>query len=202
MLLNLTQRDFYTRKTGGEQGSVVCCNIKGIVLVLFHSLRCKVSSAFLRDVYSKMPGTVPQYCKIAAANIDTCWELIRESKKSTTPITRVPHMICYVSGFPYMVYQGKRDALVISDFLRRACVSVSQKHIYSRQRQPPPGPAGPVGPAGFTDRLQNQSRESMPVFTGQKEFGNARLRGNGIYYFPIDEAYTYHPSTRVAGLRR
>ena len=158
-LLFLQTDDFSLRK--GEQGQVLCHDIRGFSLVLFYSTQCVYCQQII-PIFKRLPDIV-NGCQFGMINVSMNKQLIRLSKSSITPIEYVPLIILYINGSPYMRYDGPPE----ENEIRRFILEVSNL----------------VQKSGFSNVTKEKG---IPAYT----IGNPLCGEGNVCYLEFDEAYT------------
>ena len=116
--LYLNENDFFIGK--GVRGPIACCNVPGIVFVMFMADPnvCKYCE-LAKPEFMQLPKII-QGAKFAACNLSRCKNLMEHSKQTTTPLTSVPGFILFVNNKPWIQYDGPRTARDFAQFLKDA----------------------------------------------------------------------------------
>jgi thiol-disulfide isomerase/thioredoxin len=164
-LLFLEHSDFFLDK--GQQGTVLCTNIKGFSLVLFYSTVCEHCHTFI-PIFKKLPLSVGG-CQFGMINISKNKPLIAMSNETIAPVKYVPYIVLYVNGRPFMRYDGAREEDAIRKFVFEVAKKVQNKEQFS------------------SEKVKNPSKgDGIPAYTiGKPLCGD----GDGVCYLSFDDAY-------------
>lgn len=196
-LIPLSQDDFSVSRPPGEEPSLRV-SLRGFALVLFFSTRCNWSMDFRKTVFDKLPDYI-RGCHFAVLDVGKHWGVVERSKATSTPVSSVPMVMCYVHGRPYMQYAGERSVEAIQEFMQHVCASVKQKRTYVRappRRAPAPAripgqaPRGAARPPPLRPPSKGvaHTRQNFPVFT--ESWADHPLCGEDhVCYLPYNEAY-------------
>lgn len=167
-LLFLCNDDFQLAK--GSKGNIMCSSIPGYSLILFYSPSCKFCQDLL-PVFRSLPGSIGG-CQFGMVNVSINKQVIKMSRETIAPVNYVPFIVLYLSGRPFMKYQGPSDA----DSIKRFVLEVAQK-MESKQK--------------FSSEQIEKPRETkIPSFTiGHPLWGMSCSEDGQCTYLPFNEAY-------------
>jgi hypothetical protein len=181
-LLFLSSDDF--RVLRGVKGLILCNSIKGFSLILYYLERCEFSRNVL-PIFRKLPSYVPS-CRFGIINVDLNRAVVEMSKSTIDPITRVPYIVLYVDGRPYMSYKGPLESEEIHRFIfdvsedlgkKRAAKSASmsrpapqqqghgQQQMMMRQQPQHLSAATSSGGLMLKPSISHGSGRAIPVYT-------------------------------------
>jgi len=164
-LLFLQTNDFSIQK--GMKGDILCHKIRGISLVLFYSTNCKYCIELI-PIFKRLPGKIGG-CQFGMINVSLERQIIELSKVTISSIKYVPLIILYVSGKPFIRYDGPHD----EEELKRFIIEVSNK-IHLKEK--------------FTKEMnkkQFKNKKDIPAYaSGHPLFGES-----DDFYMEFSEAY-------------
>jgi hypothetical protein len=129
-LLFLTSDDFNISK--GVKGNILCHGIPGISLILFYSVQCK-HCTHLIPIFKKLPGSI-EGCQFGMINVSSNRQCVNMSKETISPINYVPNCILYLSGRPFMRYNGPHDSAEIRRFVIEVAAKIKNKQQFSSEK--------------------------------------------------------------------
>jgi hypothetical protein len=124
-LIHLESDDFYT--ADGTKGKVLCCNVEGICIVIFHADGGKCSHCDDAIPEFKKAARMLGSVKFGLCNLNRNPDIIRLSKTTIAPLEYVPYVILYVNGRPFLRYEGDRTAEDIAEFLQEVMARLQTK---------------------------------------------------------------------------
>jgi thioredoxin-like negative regulator of GroEL len=126
-LMYLQSSNFGVDQT--KHGQAICTSIKGISVVLFYSpTKCQYSPAALQE-FKRVAGTVNGVL-LCVVNIDNNMDIVRQSRKTQTPIDGVPYIMLYENGAPVQIYPESYP--FTADSIRQFIVTVSTNLVKMR----------------------------------------------------------------------
>ena len=129
-LLFLTTEDFVLSR--GTKGNILCTNIPGFSLILFYSTQF-VHCQNLIPIFKKLPGTIGG-ASFGLINIGANKDIIKLSKSTIAPLQFVPYIVLYISGKPYLRYNGAHDLNELRRFVIEVAQNVESKQKFSQQK--------------------------------------------------------------------
>jgi thioredoxin-like negative regulator of GroEL len=163
-LIFLQNSDFNIQK--GVKGDILCHNIRNISLVLFYSVNCEYCR-YLIPIFKKMPGQIGG-CQFGMINVSLEKEIIRKSNATISAIKYVPLIILYVSGKPFIRYDGPHDENEIKRFILEVCNKIQSKEKFTNKE------------------VKNTKDKKIPPYaSGQPLYGDS-----DDFYMEFAEAYT------------
>ena len=123
----LQEKDFSLQE--GKKGNVLCCNTRGITLILFYSKSCPHCSDVL-PVFQTLPRVVP-HCQFGLLNISNHMRVAEMSINSICPIEYVPFIVLYINGRLFMKYTGPKTLEDIAKFLNDVISRLNTKKNFS-----------------------------------------------------------------------
>ncbi len=132
-IIHLTAKDFSIQKNSKDE-NVLCNNIKGIALLVYHSGNgsCKFCDELLPQ-YKKLPEILNS-CKFATMDITasaTHKEIIVKSKQTITPIKYVPDIVLTIDGRPFIQYDDEFTLEKLIEFVNYALKMINSKKSFS-----------------------------------------------------------------------
>ena len=162
-LLFLTSEDFTISK--GIKGDILSHGIPGFSLILFYSTQCDHCQSII-PIFKKLPGTIGG-CQFGMINVSTNKKCVQMSHGTIAPIKFVPYIILYVSGKPFMRYNGPYDMNEITRFV----VEVSKK-LQEKQK--------------FTsENIKEDLTSDIPEYS----IGKPLCGSDNVCYLEFDDAY-------------
>ena len=171
-LLFLQTEDFSIQK--GQKGPILCHSIRGISLVLFYSVNCQYSRHLI-PIFKRLPGQLGG-CQFGMINVSSEKQIIGMSKATISEIKYVPLMILFVSGKPFLRYDGPHEENEIKRFIFEVSNKIQTKEKFSNKEAP---------------RMRQQvsfgnGTRAVPAYAaGQPLYGDA-----DDFYMVFAEAYT------------
>ena len=166
-LLFLTSEDFQLAK--GTKGTIMCNRIPGFSLILFYSTQCEHCQSLI-PIFKSLPGTIGG-CQFGMINVSHNKSCVMMSRESIAPIKVVPYIILYISGKPYMRYQGPHDPKEIARFIVEVSNKVQNKQTFTKD----------------DTRIKHDSKGGIPAYTiGHPLCGP----DDGECYLEFNDAYT------------
>lgn len=126
-LFFLHEKDFSIQE--GKKGNVLCCNTKGISLILFYSKSCPHCNDIF-PIFQTLPKVVPT-CQFGMLNISNHFKVAQMSQDTICPIQHVPFLVLYINGRPFMKYTGPKTLEDISNFLNEVMSRLNTKKNFS-----------------------------------------------------------------------
>ena len=130
-LLFLQTEDFGINN--GTKGPIMCHNIRGLSLVLFYSTNCQHSRNLI-PIFKRLPGQLGG-CQFGMINVSKEKNIIAMSKSTISEIKYVPLMILYVSGRPFIRYDGPHEESEINRFIREVSSKIQSKEKFTNKAQ-------------------------------------------------------------------
>jgi thioredoxin-like negative regulator of GroEL len=167
-LLFLQSEDFSIQK--GTKGDILCHNIRAISLILFYSTNCKFSRELI-PVFKKLPGQLGG-CQFGMINVSSDRNVILMSQNTISPVKYVPLIILYVSGRPFIRYDGPHDENEIRRFILEVTSKIQTKEKFSSKE--------------IVKQKEGKYTPSIPAYaSGQPLWGDL-----DDFYMEFAEAYT------------
>jgi len=126
-LFFLKEKDFSLQEC--KKGNSLCCNVKGISLILFYSNSCPHCNDIF-PIFQTLPKII-QSCQFGMLNISNNFEVAKMSLESNCPIEYVPFLVLYVNGRPFMKYTGPKTLQDIGNFLNDVLSRLNTKKNFS-----------------------------------------------------------------------
>jgi thioredoxin-like negative regulator of GroEL len=126
-LLFLNEKNFSLQE--GKKGNVLCCNTRGVTLILFYSKSCPHCSEVL-PTFQTLPKVMPN-CQFGMLNISNNMKVAQMSSESICPIEYVPFIILYINGRPFMKYTGPKTLEDIANFLNDVLSRLNTKKNFN-----------------------------------------------------------------------
>ena len=167
-LLFLESDDFTLQR--GTKGNILCTAIPGFSLILFYSTQCPHCKDLI-PIFRKLPGSIGG-CQFGMLNVTTNKNCIRLSKDTVAPISYVPLIILYVSGRPFMKFNGQiHSTIELQKFVIEVAQKVEKKQKFSKEQN---------------NNTQEIVRGKVPEFSlGIPLYGCE----DGVCYLEFQEAY-------------
>ena len=165
-LIFLQNCDFSIQK--GTKGDILCHNIRNISLVLFYSVNCGYCRNLI-PVFKKLPGQIGG-CQFGMINVSLEKEIISKSNATISAIKYVPLIILYVSGRPFIRYDGPHDESEIKRFIIEVCNKIQSKEKFTNKE---------------VKNVNAKDKKIPPYASGQPLYGEL-----DDFYMEFAEAYT------------
>ncbi len=168
-VLFLGSQDFFVSENSNGR-KVLCNNLKGISLVMFHAdvTQCEYCEEALPE-FKKMPYKIPGI-KFATVNINKNRDIVYMASQTVLPIKVVPLIILYVNGRPSLKYDGEKTATDITAFLDEIL------NRFAQQKE-------------FKDNKNLRLESEIPPYTVGVPFNLVCDNEKGICYLTYDAAY-------------
>jgi hypothetical protein len=167
-LLFLQTQDFNIQK--GVKGDILCHGIRGLSLVIFYSTNCQYSRHLI-PIFKRLPGQVGG-CQFGMINISLERNIILMSKSTISEIKYVPLIILYVSGKPFIRYDGPHDENEIRRFIFEVSNKIQTKEKFTSKE--------------VVKQAPSTSKRTIPPYaSGQPLFGDS-----DDFYMEFSEAYS------------
>jgi len=132
-----TCEDFNVKNGSGTANSserlLTLTDASGFDLVLFYSTQCPHCLEYVNAM--KQCNDMASNVTVRLMNIDNNKDIIKMSLDTTTVLERVPYIVMYAKGEPYMSYGGPPDVKEILEY----CRDVSVHYINSIKKNKPEG---------------------------------------------------------------
>lgn len=149
----LTDQDFETRN--GKNGKILCIKDKSFSMVMFSAPTCHHCTKTY-PIFKQLSSVI-QKCTFSIVDLSAYPQIAIASRSTISPIERIPMIILYISGVPYLRYDGKREAKDIQEFV---------VHFLGIAQKRPPSSA-PPGSHDTGDKEETaQAISSMKVTEG------------------------------------
>ena len=156
-------------------GKKLCVNIEGYSLVFFYSQNCTHCQQLI-PIYKKLPNAVGG-CTFAMVNINASSGVVAKSKATQAPIKYVPLIVLYISGKPFMRYDGPHKFEEIKRFVIEIATKMSKK----------PRAEGASKQNNGNIQAAQKKQISVPAYTiGMPKNSGPR---NATQYIKFDNAY-------------
>lgn len=168
----LTTDDFYIDQ-GSKGDYVLCNNIKGISLVMFHANpgRCDYCEELMPH-FRRLPQII-NGTKFCLLNVNQNRGVVEMSKRTKGPIKFVPYIALYVNGRPFLQYDDENTLEKLIEFVQYAMKLIQNKKT-------------------FIDK-GGKIESDIPAFTIGIPYNVACDEDKGICFLTYDEAYKKGP---------
>lgn len=175
--LFLTNDDFEVRKINNS--SMLCTNIKGIVVVMFYSNKCTHCHTLIpifKQLYKLVSG-----CQFGMADIGVCKNAISASKSTIDPITYVPYIVFYANKRPIIKYNGPHNINDLCKFITDVSKSLVSQSFFN-------DPSG-SGADGAEHAPKNGHMYGMPCQASRYNSDESASCDGGVCYLSEKDAY-------------
>ncbi len=164
----LTHDDFYV-DPNGMKGPVLCCNVEGICVTLFHADqgKCMHCEEAIPE-FKKLPRMFPSVL-FGMNNLNKYPEVFQMSKKTIVPFKYVPYIILYYNGRPFMRYEGEKTATDMAEFIQEVMNRLQNTKT-------------------FVDKKGFKIESEAPVYGGLP-YNVVCDDDKGVCYFTTDDVY-------------
>lgn len=107
--------------------------IPGISLLLFYSDACQHCKT-LMPIFNSLPLEMSGV-KFGLVNVGRNKKCIQMSHETIAPIDRVPYIILYYNGKPFVIYRGERSSSAIKTFISDISRNIRLKQSVQQQQQ-------------------------------------------------------------------
>jgi thioredoxin-like negative regulator of GroEL len=130
-ILYLTSDDFQIQT--GNNGNLLCTEIKNYSLILFYYTEC-VHCKTILPIFKRLPDSI-HGCQFGIINVGLNKSVVEKSKNTVNPIKYVPYIVFYVEGKPYMIYKGPYSIEEIGKFIMEVVKNLKDNRLeFSKQK--------------------------------------------------------------------